>query len=160
MAMPPETALFHQIHHPQKRALLLAYSECLSIPQSAAHAHVDRSLHFHWLKSDPEYAVAFEEAKQMGAEALETEAVRRAKEGVQRTLFYKGEPIGTETVYSDTLLIFLLKGAYPEKYRERFEVHQRVLMDILVKIQRPTDLSDADLERLLVEAQTLVNEPS
>ena len=36
--------------------------------------------------------------------------------------WYKGEAGGTVRRFSDTLLIFLLKGAAPEKYRERLEV--------------------------------------
>ena len=39
-----------------------------------------------------------------------------------------GKPCGTEVAgmmreYSDTLLIFLMKGAMPEKYRERHDYH-------------------------------------
>jgi hypothetical protein len=35
-------------------------------------------------------------------------------------VFYQGEKVGTVQKYSDTLLIFLMKGVRPEKYRERF----------------------------------------
>jgi hypothetical protein len=51
---------------------------------------------------------------------LEDEAIRRAK-GWKETLL---QPDGTTIEVpkqSDTLLIFLLKGAMPEKYRERYE---------------------------------------
>ena len=37
-------------------------------------------------------------------------------------MYYKGEVVGTIRKYSDTLLIFLLKGALPEVYRERYEI--------------------------------------
>lgn len=59
------------------------------------------------------------EALDVGAGALEDEAVRRAYVGVEEPLFYQGKQCGTVRKYSDTLLIFLLKGAKPAKYRER-----------------------------------------
>jgi hypothetical protein len=48
-------------------------------------------------------------------------AIRRAYEGVERPVTVAGK---RELVreYSDTLLIFLLKGLRPAKYRERYDV--------------------------------------
>jgi hypothetical protein len=58
----------------------------------------------------------------MAAEALEAEAIRRGFEGVEEPVgWYKGQPGGYITRYSDTLLIFLLKGALPNKYKDRME---------------------------------------
>lgn len=113
--------LFDKIRHPQKRALLLSYSECLRLTDAILHAKIHRSLHYYWLKVDQDYAEAFVQARAMGAQSLEEEAIRRARDGVTRKIFYKDEHIADEQVYSDVLLIFLLKGAMPEKYRERFE---------------------------------------
>jgi len=36
---------------------------------------------------------------------------------------YQGQECGTVRRYSDTLSIFLLKGAMPEKYEDRVEQH-------------------------------------
>ncbi len=55
----------------------------------------------------------------MGADLLEDEAVRRAKDGVEEPVYQGGKLVGHVQKYSDTLLIFLLKGAKPEKFRER-----------------------------------------
>ena len=53
---------------------------------------------------------------------LEREARRRAVEGVEEPVgFYKGEPSAYVRKYSDTLLIFLMKGARPDKYRDRWD---------------------------------------
>ena len=49
----------------------------------------------------------------------EDEAVRRAHDGVDEPVFYQGKACGVVRKYSDTLLIFLLKGRRPEKYRDR-----------------------------------------
>ena len=55
----------------------------------------------------------------IGADALEDEAVRRAVDGVDEQVFYQGKACGVVRKYSDTLLIFLLKGRRPERYRDR-----------------------------------------
>ncbi len=86
-------------------------------------AKVGRSSHYRWLEKDPEYREAFELAKEGAADILEAEAYRRAVEGVEKPVgWYKGKPGGTVRLYSDVLLMFLLKALRPEKYRERVEV--------------------------------------
>ena len=56
------------------------------------------------------------------ADLLEEEARRRAHDGVDEPVWFQGVQCGTVRKYSDTLLIFLLKGAKPDKYRERSSV--------------------------------------
>jgi hypothetical protein len=71
-------------------------------------------------KEDVRFQESLELARGMGADMLEAEAIRRAHDGVDEPVgFYKGEASATVKRYSDTLLIFLLKGAKPEKYAER-----------------------------------------
>lgn len=70
----------------------------------------------------PEFAKAWDEAKILGLDKLEDELLRRAHDGVEKPVFYKGRKLKhTIREYSDTLGIFLLKGGKPEKYRERVE---------------------------------------
>lgn len=112
----------------RQAAFLAAYRECGTVRHAAEAAKVARSQHYEWM-ADRDYASAFEDAQQEAADALEREAVRRASEGLRRYKFDKGVPIKHpetgepyfEHEYSDSLLIFLLKGAKPEKYRERVE---------------------------------------
>lgn len=103
----------------RKNAFLAAFSECGVISRAAEIAGIDRGTHYDWMKNDPEYVQAFKDAEDVAAEHLEQEARRRAVEGTQKPVFYQGQVCGTVTEYSDTLLIFLLKGAKPEKYQER-----------------------------------------
>jgi hypothetical protein len=63
----------------------------------------------------------WDDAIEAGADVLEAEAWRRAVEGVERPIVSGGKVVTTVREYSDTLLIFLLKGRRPEKYA-RFEV--------------------------------------
>src|SRR5258708_1551551 len=69
------------------------------------------------------YAAAFADAHEEACDSLEQEARRRATEGVDEPVFYQGKECGTVRRYSDTLLIFLLKGALPSKYKDRVEQH-------------------------------------
>jgi len=103
----------------KKEAFLTAFSECGIITLAAEAAGIARSTHYRWLEEDPDYPALFMAAAEQAGERLEQEARRRAVEGVEETVYYQGKPCGTVTKYSDTLLIFMLKGAKPEKYQER-----------------------------------------
>jgi hypothetical protein len=94
---------FQQIRHPKKRAFLLGVAIDTNRARAAKAADIDRSLHYHWLKTDAAYAEAYKVAHRMGAEALEDRATERAMDD------------------RDVLLIFRLKSEMPEKYRERWD---------------------------------------
>jgi hypothetical protein len=98
-----EPAEFACILHPKKRAFLIAFAGVGVIKQAAEAAGISRQSHFDWMGKDAIYAAAFARAGDAATDSLEAEARRRAFEG------------------SDTLLIFMLKGALPGKYRERYE---------------------------------------
>lgn len=85
---------------------------------AAQVAGIDRGTHYRWLQDDPEYAAAFAESSESAIERLEREAVRRAAEGVSEPVYHRGQVVGHVQKYSDTLLIFLLKAARPDKYRD------------------------------------------
>lgn len=69
-----------------------------------------------WMKDDKDVHAAIVEAERVGALALQSEAIRRAVHGVDKGVYFKGERVDTETVYSDGLLQTLLKGRLPETY--------------------------------------------
>lgn len=113
-------ALTHQT--PKKKiAFLEAFRENGSVKHSAEIAGISRITHYDWLKKDEKYATDFINAREDAADALEKEARRRAKDGVLEPVFYQGEKVATVRKYSDVLLIFLLKGNRPEKFKERYE---------------------------------------
>lgn len=112
---------------------------------ACAAAEIERSTAYRLRENDETFAAEWEEALDTAADALESEARRRAERGVQRLKFHNGvlikvqaeSPEGIPLVdvdgnpimvpyveheYSDTLAIFLLKGMKPEKYRDRHEV--------------------------------------
>ncbi len=104
---------------PTQRAFLRAYAALGRVDLAASAANIDRGGHYDWLRASADYAQAFELAREEVGQRLEDEAFRRAHDGVEEPCTVAGK---RELVrkYSDTLLIFLLKGAKPERYRERF----------------------------------------
>jgi hypothetical protein len=142
MSALPRTALFREIVHPQKRAFLLAYIECFQVTKAARHAKASHQLHYYWRDTDPVYAAAFEVAKQLAIEGLEDEAVRRAR---------------ADDHPSDVLLIFLLKGLLPEKYKDRYQVEHKGAIDLYHRLATLESLDDAALDELAREVERYAN---
>lgn len=106
----------------RKIAFLAALSATCSVTRACEAVGIARPTAYEWREEDPVFAARWEKAKRIGAEALEDEAMRRAREGYDRPVFHQGVECGTIREYSDTLTIFLLKGAMPEKYKDRQQV--------------------------------------
>lgn len=77
---------------------------------------------YEWKAADPQFAARLDDAVEKGTDVLEEEAKRRAHDGWEEPVFYQGAQCGAVRKYSDTLLIFLLKGNRPDKYRERIGI--------------------------------------
>src|SRR5579885_2270936 len=109
-----------KVTHPKKRAFLAAYEETCKIGAAAEASSIPRRTHYAWMENDEAYRAEFERVRAMIGDRLEDEAIRRAHDGIEKPVTIAGQ---RELVreYSDTLLIFMLKGVKPEKYRERFE---------------------------------------
>ena len=111
----------HKSAQAKKRAFLAAYAKSGNISTAAEAAGIDRRRHYEWLADDPDgsYAAAVAAAYDQAGDYLEEKARQRATEGWEEPVWYQGDEVGRVRKYSDTLLIFLLKGAKPDKYRER-----------------------------------------
>lgn len=113
---------YPDIEDGRKRAFLTALEETGNVRRACHVARVGRSSHYRWLADDPAYREAVKIAKEVAADRLEDEAMRRAVEGVEKPVgWYQGRPGGYVREYSDKLLIFLLKGMRPAKYADRRE---------------------------------------
>lgn len=113
--------VFRNIPHVQKRKFLLTYSQTGNLTQTCRRTDTHHSMHYYWLETDEAYAEAYDRAKQMAADYLESIAVERATR---------------EDSPSDTLLIFLLKGMLPHKYRESAQTQINVDRPMEVTIRR------------------------
>jgi hypothetical protein len=104
----------------KRKRFLAEYAKCGNISGACEKAGIDRVYHYRWM-DDPDYQAQFEVAFQCACEELEREAHRRAVTGLLVPQFYQGKKCATIREYSDTLLIFLMKGAMPDKYRDQFK---------------------------------------
>jgi hypothetical protein len=100
---PPDTS-WHA------RFLELLATSC-NVTLSARGAGVERMTAYRHYELFPDFARAWDDAKDAAVEVLEAEAWQRARK------------------QSDTLMIFLLKAHKPEKYREQFDLNVRKLSD-------------------------------
>lgn len=105
-----------------REVFLAALAETCSVSRSAKKAKVARSMVYEWREADPKFRAKWNKAIEMGVDALEDEAIRRAVQGVLKPIYQGGVKVGTIRQYSDTLMALLLKGHMPEKYRERTDL--------------------------------------
>jgi hypothetical protein len=103
----PASGVFR--HH-KKRAFLTAFAATGNIQRAALASGVDRSTHYDWLQRDPEYPAVFDQVRNVAIEYLEAVAHHRATRSENP---------------SDLLLIFLLKAARPEVYRDNLTYKHR-----------------------------------
>lgn len=146
------------------KGFLAAMAESGNVRLSCEAAGIGRTVAYQLRAADETFAADWGHAQDEAADLLEEEARRRALQGVQRLKFHNGVMItvpvpsadGTpllgvdgqpvmvpyvEHEYSDTLAIFLLKGAKPEKYRERNETKHTGAVSI--KVEYGTDRSSS-----------------
>src|SRR5882724_5117347 len=87
---------------------------------ACAAAGVDRTTHYWWMKSEPEYRKSFEEAREEAVGLLEDEAIRRAYRGTLKPMSIGGKMVMV-TEFSDQLLMFLLKCRNPKVFGDKRE---------------------------------------
>ena len=151
--------MFESITHPQKRAFLAAYSECGMVSRAAAIAGISRESHYDWRANDPDYADAFELARERAGDAAEDEARLRGQLGVEEYVLYQGEMVLIPTgevdadgnvvnmplkrrKVSDKLLAMIL-AAHKPAYRTKHVEHSGT-----VKHRHGIDLSKLTEEEL------------
>lgn len=120
-----------------KKRFLAAYARTGVILHACKAAKVGRTTYYEWTEADLEFAAACGFALAEAADMLEQKAIEWATVGIKTVKeVYERNQVGDLVLVkrehsrelSPTLLIFALKGAKPEKYRERvdFNVNQVV----------------------------------
>jgi hypothetical protein len=94
-------------------------AESANVTESAKAASISRRTLYNWRAADADFAKAWDEANELGTDALEDEALRRGHQGVDEPVFFRGVECGAVRRYSDTLLIFMLKARRPDKFKDR-----------------------------------------
>jgi hypothetical protein len=104
-----------------KKRFLKHLETCARVYESAARAGITANTAYKLYEKEPKFAAAWDAAIESAGDRLEAEAWRRGHEGTltPKTIANEREEVRE---YSDTLLIFLLKGIRPKKYRDNYQV--------------------------------------
>jgi hypothetical protein len=103
----------------RQRAFLIAFAVSGQVLKSSEVAGVHWTTHYFWKKRSPKYLEAFHMAEQIAADFMEDEIHRRAFEGIDKPVTWRGEITDTYKEFSDLLAMFRLKKLRPE-YRDSF----------------------------------------
>ncbi|MBN2326733.1 MAG: hypothetical protein JXR73_06230 [Candidatus Omnitrophica bacterium] len=117
-----------------KKTFIKVMQDCGIVSIAAKAAGISRQTAYNHRHTDSDFATQWDDAIRQASEVLEFEARRRAFEGVLEPVYYRGEVVGQVRKYSDTLIIFLLKGLKPNMYRDNFSVDINGSIEKLVKI--------------------------
>lgn len=83
---------------------------------------IERSTAYRAMWSDKEFEQEWDDAMEAGVDKAEQEAFRRAVEGTEKGVWHMGSLVGSERVYSDSLLALVLKGRRKKVYADRTEL--------------------------------------
>jgi hypothetical protein len=93
-----------------------------NVSAAARAAGIGRKAAYAYRNADPDFASDWDDALEQSTDSLVGEAYRRAHEGTERPVYYKGAECGTVREYSDSLAVFLLKAHRREVYGDTSKV--------------------------------------
>jgi hypothetical protein len=125
-----------------KKKFLRLLSETGNVSKCCIALHISRFEMYNHRKKFPKFKDQWEAAYQVAISLLEDEAWRRAFTGIEKDVWYKGEVVGTEKQYSDTLLMNRLQAELPDKYQYRQKVDANVTADLTIKVVKFANGSD------------------
>lgn len=127
-SMPREVVakLCRGVANERQRSYIMHLAMLGNRSRAARASGISATMVWMWRKEEPGFQEAYDRALSIAAELHEDEMFRRASEGVLEPVYQGGELVGGIRKYSDTLLIFALKGAMPEKYRENIKIEGTV----------------------------------
>jgi hypothetical protein len=111
----------HNIDPTKLKNFFDALAEFPNLKRAAAIARVDARTIFKNLRKDKKLKESFDLAFRLGVNTLEEEAVRRARDGITKDIYYQGEVCGQVQNYSDQLLMFLLKAYDKSTFGDRVD---------------------------------------
>ena len=124
-----------------KAIFLRELAICGIVGAACKKARIGRTTAYKTRDEDSEFAAAWDAALDDAADDMEHEAWRRGTKGTVKPVYQGGKEVGRIREYSDTLLIFQLKGIRPEKYRDRADVRHSGKIDV-------SGLSDDELRAI------------
>lgn len=131
------------------------------VSQAAEKIGVSRQAVYHLKRKDDDFSTRWSEAleasKEPLVESLESEVIRRGLRGYMKGVWFKGEKVGEERVYSDPLLLEALRALKPEKWRNN---HQMKELEASLKgiAGSATTLSTEEVQLALAKAMAVLGE--
>ena len=101
-----------------ENAFFAALEKTGVVAWAAKAAGVGRRTVYDHLQADPEFGERWQDALDTAADSLEGELIRRAVEGEQVPVYYKGKVVGHTTRKSDALLVFAIKNLQRRREQE------------------------------------------
>ena len=101
---------------------LAALAEGQTVTAAALRTGHHRSSFYELREKDADFAKKWDESHETGNDLLETEARRRAFEGVEKKIYYMGEEIAVERSYSDNLLVKLMQVRSPDRWGKKLKI--------------------------------------
>ena len=112
----------------------LLVQECGDMSAAAREIGVSvASVHF-WMQDDPEAEKRLKQAQLIGWSRLESAAYERGVKGVEEAVYYQGAVCGYKTVYSDGLLLAMMKARNPA-YRQEQETGPKVVVNLMPRAE-------------------------
>lgn len=111
-------------HHPfpWREPFLDALREWPIVQHACDIVGIQRCTAYRARQADEAFAKDWDDAMEAGVDKAEREAFRRAVEGTDKGVWHQGVNVGTERVYSDSLLSLVLKGRRKQVYADRTEL--------------------------------------
>lgn len=128
----------------KREKFLAALSESASVRASCKLAGVSRQSVYTWRSKDESFLAAWDEAIELGLDALEDALQERAKDGTRRPIYQGGKLVGHEQVYDNRAAEFILRCRRPDRYGDRTS------LDVHLTAELPARMAAGDkrLEKL------------
>lgn len=116
-----------------------------SLSEASDAIGVSRQAAYDLRLKDPEFDQACQQALERATDRLERKVRHRAENGSKRGVWYKGDKVGEEREYHDTLSVFMLKAHRPDVYRPDVAAQ----INVGLSLESSAKLSDAELEAVV-----------
>ena len=132
----------HRLTDDARAAFLRVLRESCNVSAAAREVGFARRSLYTLRERDEEFAAQWDEAVEEATDTLEREARRRAVEGTDRPIYQRGELVGYEKQYSDTLMCLLLKAHRPQKFSEKHAVELTGASGGPVQVEHSEEVDD------------------
>lgn len=126
-------------------AFIVALAQCGVLSHAANQVGISRSTIQFWRREHPEFEVRVRDALAEFAGSLEVEAIRRGSSGWDEPVYYQGTKVGSIRKYDSQIMIRLLEGHVPERYRQKVDIGF-ILKDKIQALAAKLGLDESELD--------------